>query len=125
MSEGPAVVVVDNHPEIREVLSGVLEALSYKTYRAGGYEEALTYIGNADVCAVVSDVEMDPKTGFDLLATCRHDYPQLPVILVSSYADGDMRKRALLAGAARFLAKPFSMEELNDALHECVHPVMA
>jgi len=125
MSGRPAVVVVDNHPEIREVLSGVLEALSYRTYRAGGYEEAFTYIGNPDVCAVVSDVEMDPKTGFDLLATCRQEHPQLPVILVSSYADKDMRKRALLAGAACFLAKPFSMEELNDALNECVQPVMA
>ena len=123
MSGRPAVVVVDNHPEIREVLSGVLEALSYKTYRADGCDQALEHIRNTDVCAVVTDVEMEPKTGFDLLAACRRDYAHIPVIMVSSYADSEMRKRAMLNGASRFLAKPFSMEEISDALEESIHLV--
>lgn len=125
MAGRPAVIVVDNHPEIREVLSGVLEALSYDTYRAGGYEQALELVGRPGVCAVVTDVEMEPKTGFDLLAACREKYPNLAVVMVSSYANADMRKRAMLAGAAKFLAKPFSMEDLSDALEESIHLVTA
>ena len=121
MSGRPKVIVVDNHPEVREVLSGVLEALSYDTCQADGYAQAIEQLGKPGICAVVTDVEMEPKTGFDLLATCRQKYPELPVILVSSYANDDMRKRAMLGGAAKFLAKPFSMEDINDALEESIH----
>ncbi len=119
MTDKPTVVVVDNHPEILEVLTGVLDALAYETYAAGGYEEAVELLDSHSVSAVITDVEMEPKTGFDLLATCRSRYPTVPVIMVSSYADSKMQKRALLAGAAQFLAKPFSMEQLHDALEAC------
>jgi two-component system response regulator FlrC len=121
MSGRPKVIVVDNHSEVREVLSGVLEALSYDTCQADGYTQAIEQLGKPGIRAVVTDVEMEPKTGFDLLATCRQKHPELPVILVSSYANDDMRKRAMLGGAAKFLAKPFSMEDINDALEESIH----
>ena len=123
MAKRQAVVVVDNHPEVREVLSGVLEALSYDTYRADGYAEALECMDQPGVCAVITDVEMHPETGFDLLATCREKYPEIPVILVSSYANADMRKKALVGGAAEFLAKPFTMEALHDALEKSTRQV--
>jgi DNA-binding NtrC family response regulator len=123
MEERPAVVVVDNHPEVREVLSGVLEALSFRTYSAGGYGEALHQLAQPGVCALVTDVEMHPETGFDLLATCRQEFPDIPVILVSSYASSDLRAKALRGGAAEFLAKPFTMEALHDALERCTRPV--
>ena len=119
MEERPAVVLVDNHPEIRDVLSGVLEALSFRTYAADGYRQALEQLANPGVRAIVTDVEMHPETGFDLLATCREKFPEIPVIMVSSYASPDMRKKAMLSGAAEFLAKPFTMEALHDALDRC------
>ena len=100
MSGRPAIVVVDNHREVREVLAGVLEAMSYDTYLAGGYTEALEQIAQPGVRAVVSDVEMEPETGFDLLKTFREKHPDVAVILVSSYANDEMYKRATLAGAA-------------------------
>jgi CheY-like chemotaxis protein len=119
MTDRPAVIVVDNHPEILEVLSGVLETLGYTTHAAAGYDEAVALLQQHPVCAIITDVEMEPKTGFELLTTCRSKYPQTPVIMVSSYANPKMEKRALLEGAARFLPKPFSMEQLHDALEEC------
>jgi len=112
----PAVLIVDNHPEIREVLAGLLEALCFETYRADGYAEALQQIDRPGVCAIVTDVEMHPETGFDLLAYSRKKYPGIPVIMVSSYGSPDMREQALKSGAAEFLSKPFTMEALSDAL---------
>jgi len=123
MGERSAVVVVDNHPEIRDVLSGVLEALSFQTYAADGYRQALEHLGKPGVRAVITDVEMHPETGFDLLATCRRQHPDIAVVMISSYANADMRKKALLGGAVDFLAKPFTMEALNNALEKCIPPV--
>ena len=123
MEKRPKVVIVDNHPEIREVLSGVLEALSFETYRADGYNQALEQIEMPGVCAVVTDVEMHPETGFDLLETCRRKHPDIPVIMVSSYANPDMREKAISGGAAEFLAKPFTMEALHDALERITREV--
>ncbi len=116
MDRKPIVVVVDNNPEIREVLSGVLEALSFDTRRADGVGEAIRLIEELDVSAVVTDVEMYPRTGFDLPQHCRDSQRGIPVVMVSSYSNPKMRKRALAEGAVEFLAKPFTMEDLNDAL---------
>lgn len=116
MGKKSKILVVDNHEEIREVLAGVLEALSYDTCSAGGYREAMEQIDQSDLCAVVTDVEMHPETGFDLLAACREKHPELPVIMVSSYADEKMRQKALQGGATDFLGKPFTMADLHDAL---------
>jgi len=118
MVKRPAIVVVDNHPEIRDVLSGVLEALSYETYRADGYAQAMEEVEKPGVRAIITDVEMHPETGFELLAACREKHPEIPVIMVSSYADDDLREKAFAGGAAEFLAKPFTMEALHNALEK-------
>jgi PAS domain S-box-containing protein len=119
---GERVLVVDDEEFILETTREALRDVGYRVLTASGAEGALQAIEESEeeVDVVVTDLRMPNVDGFDLIRTLRARYPNLPIIAASGVADG-RTDEALNAGAQAFLAKPFTAEKLQAALHEALH----
>ena len=119
VGRGERVLVVDDEEFILETTREALLDAGYRVVTASGAEDALQTVGEDEVDVVVTDLRMPNMDGFDLIRTLRAQYPNLPIIAASGVADG-RTDEALNAGAQAFLAKPFTAEKLQAALHEAL-----
>lgn len=101
------ILVVEDDPNLREAICDTLELAGRTVLAADGGETALAWLSRESVAIVVSDVRMMPMDGITLLREIHQRYPQLPVILMTAYADVDRAVEAMRSGACDFLLKPF------------------
>lgn len=116
----PAVLVVDDEPQVRKVVRSVLEADGYVVAEAADGHAALLLLnavgGPRGPQLVVLDVMMP---GIDGIEVCRQvDHERTKVIVLTARDDAATRAAAEDAGADRYLTKPFSAVELLDAVRE-------
>jgi PAS domain S-box-containing protein len=120
---GPAgglALVVDDEVFIREVAASVVGELGYEPVLAGNGADGLELFGRhrADLRVAVLDVVMPGLGGDELLAAVRRSAPDLPVVVISGYAD-----RGPAAGPddrTVYLRKPFRPDDLTDAVRRAV-----
>ncbi|MEM7357349.1 MAG: ATP-binding protein, partial [Acidobacteriota bacterium] len=111
--ERPAILVVDDHPELRGYVREHLEP-HYRVIEAGDGREGLHRARQAPPDLVVSDVMMPEMDGFELCRQLRQD-PELdwlPMILLTAKATAEARLEGLGFGADDYLTKPFDVREL-------------
>ncbi|MCM2678962.1 sigma-54-dependent transcriptional regulator [Echinimonas agarilytica] len=106
------VLVVEDDAGLREALVDTLEIAGYQCSEATSGEEALLALKEPVFDIVVSDVQMDGMDGLGLLRSVRSSYPQLPVLLMTAYANVQDAVKAIQDGATDYLSKPFSPEVL-------------
>lgn len=115
----PLVLIVDDSPTIRALERAILEAHSYRVEAAVDGRDALERMKRLHPDLVVSDLEMPRLDGFGLMDAMRGD-PQLaevPVVVLSSRADEEARRRAATLGARRYLIKTrFDQREFLDTI---------
>jgi DNA-binding response OmpR family regulator len=110
----PKILVVDDEPDVVELITFNLRTRGYETVTASNGLEALIKARRFQPDLVVLDVMMD---GMDGLSVCEvlHSQPHtksIPVIMVTAAAGEMARLNSIAAGAADFLTKPFSPQEL-------------
>ncbi|MCL2022391.1 MAG: sigma-54 dependent transcriptional regulator [Betaproteobacteria bacterium] len=108
----PTILVVEDDPNLCEAIADTLELAEYPTLTASGGEEALLILARENISIVISDVRMMPMDGIALLKAIRQRHPQLPVVLMTAYADVDRAVEAMRSGACDFLLKPFEPSAL-------------
>lgn len=111
MSESPRVLVVDDEPDVRRVLSVALAARGYEVDLATGGQDALHQLRHASPDLVLLDLMMPDLSGMDVLRQIR-TWSQVPVIILSVLADAREKVEALDSGADDYLTKSFDMDEL-------------
>lgn len=113
------VLVVDDHPLIREALRQVLRALAkdIELLEAGSAPDALAAAdksGGLDL--ILLDLALPGRDGFEVLRELRERYPSFPVVVLSASDQSEVVMRALDAGAMGFIPKTSSNEVLLGAL---------
>jgi CheY-like chemotaxis protein len=68
--------------------------------------------------AVLSDINMSEMDGLQLLGEIKQRFPDLPVIMVTAYGDGERRRLARECGAAEFITKPIDFDFLKTHLRD-------
>lgn len=116
----PAILVVDDEPQVRNVVRSVLEADGYTVTEAADGHAALLLLnsmgGPRGPHLMVLDVMMP---GIDGIEVCRQiDHTRTKVVMLTARDDAETRAAAEEAGADRYLTKPFSAVELLDAVRE-------
>jgi CheY-like chemotaxis protein len=107
------VLVVDDDPGIRTIMSRTMEAAGYSVYAAADGLEALAMLGHAPfIDVVVTDVRMPRMDGRALAAELAQAYPHIPVLFVSGY-DAHLGPTDLLGPV---LPKPFRTETLIETV---------
>lgn len=112
----PVVVVIDDDPDTREALEGLLRSAGWLV-EAFASVQAFTAIerGSPPQCLIL-DVWMPGRSGLDFQEDLAKAGLFVPVIFISGHADVPMSVRAMKAGAVEFLTKPVRHEELLEAL---------
>lgn len=107
----PHIMVVDDDRRIRDLLSRYLGDNGFVVISAGDASEAVRLLENFSVDALVVDVMMPGKSGFEFTAELR-TRSSLPVILLTALGETQDRIQGLEAGADDYLPKPFEPREL-------------
>lgn len=107
------VLVVEDDKALKDAIRDSLELEQIEVVCAGSAEEALQVLLVESVHMVISDINMPKMSGEDLLLRIRKEYPYLPVMLMTAYSSVDRAVRAIQRGAVDYLAKPFSLSQLN------------
>ncbi len=108
------ILVVDDDPEIRQILTALLTTAGYRVDTCGLADEALALIGLAAPDLVLLDLDLPDRSGHDVLEEIRADPATrlLPVVVLTGRATKEQKLRAIREGVTDFLAKPFLPEEL-------------
>ncbi|MCI5221499.1 MAG: sigma-54-dependent Fis family transcriptional regulator [Candidatus Electrothrix sp. AR4] len=114
------ILVVDDEPNYRIVLSELLRDEGYEVFTADGGHSALKTARETDLDLVISDMKMPGMDGIELLSKLKELNPQLPIILITAYAEVGKAVEAMHLGAFTYLAKPFSNEELLASAKKAV-----
>ena len=121
MSQSRILIVEDDHG-LREAIVDTLMLAGYACLEADSAEAALVQLGRQHYDMVVSDIQMGGMDGHTLLTNIRLKYPNIPVLLMTAYANIDGAVRAMREGAIDYLAKPFSPEVLLNQVSRYVPP---
>ena len=112
---GTILLVEDEHM-VRTVTERGLTRHGYKVMSASNGEDALELLaGGEHVDLLISDVVMPVMDGPTMVRAARKDWPDLPILFMSGYAEEQLRKSIDIDNVA-FLPKPFSMIELAEAV---------
>jgi DNA-binding NtrC family response regulator len=108
----PAILVVDDEPNIRRALRMVLEPEGYGVLEAESAEKGLEVLAAEPVDLGVFDIRLPGMDGLALLSRARELWRDLPVIVVSGHADAADIVDAMKRGAADFIPKPIDRERV-------------
>jgi two-component system phosphate regulon response regulator OmpR len=115
--KNPRLLIVEDDPEMRDLLRKVLEKDGYQVLLAANGHEATALLSRNHFDLVVTDMLMPHDGGLELMETIRHTQPMLPVIIITAFGDWASYSRALELGAVAFISKPLKMAELVSAIH--------
>lgn len=117
MSNGQAtVMVVDDEPGIRDIVSRALESFGYECATASDGAEALRCLESHPSDLVVADLEMPRMRGLELIERFRARDSETPVIIMTAFADFEFAHKALRLRVSDYLVKPFdSLAEVQAA----------
>ena len=117
---GAKVLVVEDEPDVRELLRWLLESNQAVVCTASSVDEALVLLAKERPDIVISDIGMPNRDGFSLIRAIRgldaRDGGQTPAVALTAFAHPEDRTRALLAGYQFHIPKPIDPAELLAAL---------
>lgn len=110
------VLIVDDDINILELIHRHLQSFNYHTYKAVSVKEALTILKDSDIDLLITDLRMPDVDGLQLVRYVSEHYPKLPKLVVTGYPSVDDAMSVLKSGAIDYLVKPFTKEELKQAV---------
>ena len=127
------VLIVDDHALMRSALRLLLEmSLGHRVTEVASAEDAVHIVGSQRFDVVLLDVRMPGRDGLWALQQIRRSRPQLPVVMLSYFADEACVREALAAGAAGFLLKDAKLDQVAESITTAVsgigvyvHPIVA
>jgi DNA-binding response OmpR family regulator len=117
---GGRVLLVEDEPVLARVYSRALVAAGFIVDLAADGSEGFERLLSGSYDVVVSDVRMPRLNGLDLLQQVRRLRPNVPVVLITAQLDERAYELARELGAARYLLKPVTMEQLARAVQGAV-----
>jgi two-component system, NtrC family, response regulator AtoC len=111
-----AVLVVDDEEQVRTFLGELLGSSGYQVRCASSGSQALEMLSGGSFDVVLLDVMMPEMSGLEVLRRYRASGGGAPVIVLSALSGAEDAMRAMKMGASDYLSKPFSSDELEDAM---------
>ncbi|MCP3888236.1 MAG: sigma-54-dependent Fis family transcriptional regulator [Desulfobulbaceae bacterium] len=115
------ILVVDDEPNYLVVLSELLKDEGFEVFTASDGKLGLKIIEDVDLDVVITDMQMPGMNGLEFLKRVKEKISDLPVIVITAFAEVDKAVEAVQAGAYNYLAKPFSNDELIIVLKKAAH----
>ena len=117
-----AVLVVEDDIALREALADTLQDAGHSVMTAGDGSEALQVLDQHSIGLVVSDMQMEPMDGRQLLQRVRSSWPDLPFIVITAYGTIEKAVGMMREGATNYLVKPFEADVLVEIVERFRQP---
>ena len=116
------ILIVDDNPDIRNILNELIIDAGYKTRVAANYNQALSEIDKKMPDVAILDVKLDKgdNDGIELLAHIKSKDKDVPVIIITGHANIEMAVNSLKHGAFEFVEKPFDQTRLLNFITRAV-----
>jgi two-component system response regulator PilR (NtrC family) len=110
----PSTLIIDDEPDIRELLEITLIRMGIDTASAQSIQEAKKYLSGQHFDLCLTDMNLPDGNGIDLVAFIQQHYPAMPVAMITAYGNVETAISALKAGAFDFISKPVDLKQLRD-----------
>ena len=119
------ILVVDDDKTTRKLLSLYLKAKGYEVVTAENGLDAMEKLGTENINLVVTDMNMPYMDGIELTKNLRADdsWKDLPILMVTTEADDDERKKAYETGVDDYLVKPANAEQNSDSIKKILKKI--
>ncbi len=107
------ILIVDDEPGMRSLLSRVMEREGYLATAVAGAQEALDLLEADEWSLLIADIDMPGMDGIELLKRVRSSGIEVPVIMITAYATVESAVEAMKLGALDYITKPFQVDELK------------
>ncbi|WPB79435.1 sigma-54 dependent transcriptional regulator [Archangium violaceum] len=113
-----SILVADDEPSVRHVLTLVLSGMGYEVRAVADGEEALRELSARGYDVLLCDVRMPKRDGLSVLRQALAEHPGLTVVVMSAYGSQEQALEAVGAGAYDYVRKPFKPEEIVFVLRK-------
>jgi nitrogen regulation protein NR(I) len=120
LPERKQILVVDDEPNLRRVLSAQLERDGYDVHTAEDGEQALRMLQENHIDLVITDLRMPKLDGMELLRRAVELDDELPVVMITAHGTVDNAVEALKTGAFDYITKPFDQAEVRAIVRKAL-----
>lgn len=117
------ILVVDDSPTTRSLIaSNLSETGDYDVIEAASGFEALKVLPSRKVDLIITDINMPDINGLELISFVRENpiYHNIPTMIVTTEDSAEDRKRGMELGAREYVIKPFTVEDLQEAVQRAM-----
>ena len=108
-----SVLIVDDEPDIRELLDITLSRMGLDTHSAANLGEARELIARLQPDLCLTDMRLPDGNGISLVEYIQQEYPNIPVAMITAHGSVETAISALKAGAFDFISKPIELDNLR------------
>ena len=109
----PRILVVDDEPDLRELLEITLVKMGLDVDSAATVGAARAFLSKADYALVLTDMRLPDGLGIELVREVASDHKNTPIAVITAFGSADNAVAALKAGAFDYLSKPVALEQLR------------
>ena len=120
MTMKPIALIVDDEPDIRELLEITLSRMDIECRLADCVESALAVLASEPITLCLTDMNLPDGSGIDLVLTIQKSWPHIPVAVITAYGSMETAVIALKAGAFDFVSKPVELSRLRDLVRNAL-----
>ncbi len=113
MSTNITALIVDDEPDIRELLEITLGRMNLRTVSAGDLTTAKQLLSEEKISLCLTDMQLPDGNGLQLVQHIQNSYPHIPVAVITAFGSMDTDINAQKAGAFDFVSKPVNLEQLR------------
>jgi FixJ family two-component response regulator len=117
---GHVIAIVDDDESVREATTSLLRSNNFRAETFSSAEEFLNSPLLAKTRCLLLDIGMPGMNGLELQRHMAGEGRRIPIIFITAHDDQESRMEAMRAGAVDFLSKPFSEEELLNAIRNAL-----
>ncbi|HAI67831.1 MAG TPA: sigma-54-dependent Fis family transcriptional regulator [Gammaproteobacteria bacterium] len=110
----PSCLVVDDEPDILELLVMTLQPMNIDCYTAQNMAQAQTYLQSQEFDLCLTDMRLPDGNGLDLVETISQNHSQMPVAVITAFGNIETAVQALKVGAFDFISKPLKITQLRN-----------
>jgi len=116
----PLALIVDDEPDIRELLELTLGRMNIETRSAASLGEARGLLGESRFDLCLTDMRLPDGDGLQLVETIQQQYPDLPVAVITAHGNMETAVQALKLGAFDFVSKPVDLQILRNLVNGAI-----
>jgi two-component system response regulator PilR (NtrC family) len=110
------ILIIDDEPDIRGLLSITLERMGHRTTNADNVSSSIALLKRNKFDLCLTDLKLPDGSGIDIVKTIQNTHPQTPVIVITAHGSMDIAIEAMKCGAFDFINKPVDINHLRSLI---------